>query len=390
MGSCRRNTTKIFLSAGEASGDLHGSYLVRAIKAKSPQASITCLGGPMLQRSGAELLLDNRDLAVVGLFEVFRHSKVIFHAWQKIKAHLTRQRPQVTVLIDFPDFNFLIARLARNLGSRVFYYITPQVWAWRSGRVHTLRRLVDDAAVILPFESKFYDQYGMKVDFVGHPLLDVLEEVSGSKSAERGQYHRGNSEFLLGLLPGSRSSEIRSLLPVLLDAAQLIQKDLPDISFLLPLAPTLDRPRIEEQIAGYDLPVRVIQGDTYGVIRACDLILTASGTVTLESAILGTPMIIIYRVSNLTYYAGRHLIRVNFVGLPNLIAGRSIVPELLQKDARPETIAAEALDLLMNPERLGRQRRDLARIRSQLGTPGVADRVADLVLKSAGTAVLHE
>lgn len=390
MGSCQTNITKIFLSAGEASGDLHGSYLVRAIKAKSPQTHITCLGGPMLQRSGAELLLDNRELSVVGLFEVFRHSKVIFQAYQKIKAHLTRERPQVTVLIDFPDFNFLVARLARNVGSRVFYYITPQVWAWRSTRVRTLKRLADDAAVILPFESKFFSRYGMEVDFVGHPLLDVLEEAGGSKAAGEGQYLRGDSKFLLGLLPGSRNSEIRSLLPILLDAAKIIQKDFPSVAFLLPLAPAVNPGQIENQIASYDLPVRIVQGDTYGVIRACDLILTASGTVTLESAILGTPMIIIYRVSNLTYYAGRNLIQVNFVGLPNLIAGRSIVPELLQKDARPEAIAAEALDLLRRPDRLGQQRRDLATIRAQLGTPGVADRVAGLVLKRAGTSVFHE
>lgn len=343
----------------------------------------------MLKRAGAELLLDHRDLSVVGLFEVFRHSRVIFQAYQKIKAHLIRERPQVSVLIDFPDFNFLVARLARNIGSRVFYYITPQVWAWRSSRVRTLKRLADDAAVILPFEAEFFSRYGMEVDFVGHPLLDVLQEATRSKPEGEEQHSRESSKFLVGLLPGSRSSEIRSLLPILLDAAKIIQKDLPGIAFLLPLAPAVDLGQIEKQMAGCDLPVRIVQGDTYGVIRACDLILTASGTVTLESAILGTPMIIIYRVSNLTYYAGRNLIRVDFVGLPNLIAGRSIVPELLQKDARPEAIAAEALDLLRHPNRLDQQRRDLATLRAQLGTPGVADRVAELVLMRAGISTSH-
>lgn len=382
MESFRTNTIRIFLSAGEASGDLHGSNLVRAIKTKNPAASVTCLGGPMLQQAGAELLLDSRDLAVVGLFEVLRHSKTIYQAWKKIKSHLTRNRPHITILIDFPDFNFLVARLARRLGSRVFYYISPQVWAWRSGRVRSLKRLVDQMAVILPFEPGFYDRYGMEVKYVGHPLLDVLVEGSAGEP-ERTKYGGDSSKAIVGLLPGSRHSEIRSMLPLLLETAALMHRDLPEISFLLPVAATLDRNEIESQVAAWNLPVRVTSGDTYEMIRACDLILTVSGTVTLEAAILGTPMIIVYRVSPLTYYAGRHLIRVKHVGLPNLIAGRPIVPELLQKDARAERIAEEALTLLKHPHRLDQQRRDLAAIRGQLGTPGVADRVADLVLQNA-------
>jgi len=381
MESFRTNTIKIFLSAGEASGDLHGSRLVRAIKTKNPAASITCLGGPMLQQSGAELLVDSRDLAVVGLFEVLRHSKTIYQAWKKIKSYLTAQRPHITVLIDFPDFNFLVARLAHRLGSRVFYYISPQVWAWRSGRVRSLKRLVDQMAVILPFEPAFYDRYGMAVSYVGHPLLDVLGEAPAGESGHAP--HSGESAGpVVGLLPGSRHSEIRAMLPLLLEAAALMHKEMPEISFLLPVAVTLDRNDIESEVADWKLPVKVTSGDTYEVIRACDLILTVSGTVTLEAAILGTPMIIVYRVSPLTYYAGRHLIRVKHVGLPNLIAGRPIVPELLQKDARSERIASEALALLKHPQRLDRQRRDLAAIRGQLGTPGVADRVADLVLQN--------
>lgn len=388
MGSYPTNITKIFLSAGEASGDLHGSYLVRAIKAKNPHASITCLGGPMLAGSGAELLLDNRDLAVVGLFEVLRHCKGIFKAWQKIKDHLARERPQVIVLIDFPDFNLLLARFARTIGCRVFYYIAPQVWAWRSGRVRTLKRLVDDAAVILPFEPAFYERHGMEVDFVGHPLLDVLEELRGDGPGAPAKRLTDRSQWLVGLLPGSRNSEIRSLLPILLETARIIHRHLPEVSFLLPMAPTLERWRVEEHLLGCALPVRIVEGDTYAAMRACNLILTASGTATLEAAILGTPMIVIYRVSNLTYHAGQHLIRVNFVALPNLIAGRSIVPELLQRDARPAKIAAKALELLLHPERLEGQREELARIRKQLGSAGVANRVAELVLKSAGAPIL--
>jgi len=381
MGSFRTNTIRIFLSAGEASGDLHGSSLVRAIKSKNPAASISCLGGPLLQQSGAELLVDSRDLAVVGLFEVLRHSKTIYRAWRKIKAYLTEQRPHIVILIDFPDFNFLIARLARRLGCRVFYYISPQVWAWRSGRVHSLKRLVDHMAVILPFESRFYEQFGMKVSYVGHPLLDVLGEQPAGRS-ERFRWGTDRCGAVVGLLPGSRYSEIRAMLPLLLQAAALMHGEMPDISFMLPVAVSLDRSIIESEVTDWELPIKVTSGDTYEVIRACDLILTVSGTVTLEAAILGTPMIILYRVSPLTYYAGRHLIQVKQVGLPNLIAGRPVVPELLQKDAQAERLASEALALLKQPQLLARQRRDLSAIKGQLGAPGVADRVADLVLQN--------
>lgn len=335
----------------------------------------------MLRQAGAEILVDNRDIAVVGLFEVFRHSRTIYQAWKTIKSHLLGQRPHVAVFIDFPDFNFLLARLARRLGSKVFYYISPQVWAWRSGRVRSLERLVDQMAVILPFEADFYARYGMKVSYVGHPLLDVLAEEQPPE-AGRGPYPREKGGSIVGLLPGSRQSEIRSLLPLLLEAAVSIRQRLPNTTFLLPVAESVDRQELASILDRWKLPVRLVSGDTYGVIRACDLLLTASGTVTLEAAILGTPMIIIYRVSALTYYAGRHMIRVKYVGLPNLIAGRIIVPELLQWEARAERVAGEALALLNSPDRLRRQREELATIRSKLGTPGVADRVADLVLQN--------
>ena len=380
MGPFRDGAVNIFLSAGEASGDLHGSYLVRAIRARHPEAHITCLGGPLLQQAGARVLVDNRDLAVVGLFEVLSHAKVVYKAWQHIKAHIIRNRPQLIILIDFPDFNMLLARLARRFGVRVFYYISPQVWAWRAGRVHTLKRLVDRMAVILPFESDFYRRYGMKTDYVGHPLLDVLHGVPSVETA-RSRYRRNPPGPVVGLLPGSRQGEIRSLLPTLLETAAVLHERIPQLTFLLPVAASLDAEEIAAQAGRWQLPLRIVPGDTYGVIRAADLLLTTSGTVTLEAAILGTPMIIIYRVSNLTYYAGRHLIKVRHVGLPNLVAGRSIVPELLQQEATTERIAAEALSHLQQPELLQRQRRELNDIRRQLGEPGVAARVAQLVLQ---------
>ena len=273
-------------------------------------------------------------------------------AWRTITSHLHRNPPNVLVLIDFPDFNFLLARAAKRLGIKVFYYISPQVWAWRSGRVRTIKRLVDEMAVILPFETEFYDRYNMKVHFVGHPLLDVLANPPPLEQV-KARYQVPDSGHLIGLLPGSRQSEIRSLLPILLDSVELLSRQLPNISFIIPVAPSLHPSFFEAALSDRNLPVRLVTGDTHGVVRASDLILTVSGTATLEAAILGTPMIIINRVSSLSYYLGRHLIRVSYIGLPNLIAGRRIVSEFVQNNAQPELIASEALKLLGHPRAPG-------------------------------------
>lgn len=323
--------------------------------------------------------MDHRELSVVGLSEVAAHLRVIYRAWRKISFHLSRRSPDLVVLIDFPDFNLRLARLARRCGIKVLYYISPQVWAWRSGRVRTIRRLVDEMAVILPFEEEFYQQYQMKVRFVGHPLLDVLANPPPVEAVKE-RYRPAASGRLVGLLPGSRQSEVRSLLPVLIASAAIIQKQLPDVSFIIPVAPSLETALLKEILATGGLGPRLVSGDTYGVMRACDLLLTVSGTATLEAAMLGTPMIITNRVSRLSYYLGRHLIKVKYIGLPNLIAGYPVVPEFVQEQARPELIAASAVDLLEHPRWLQAQRRELGLVRSRLGGPGVAERVAELAL----------
>jgi lipid-A-disaccharide synthase len=341
------------------------------------------MGGPHLSDAGAEVLVDYRALSVVGLVEVAHHAKQIYRAWQTLTAYLRLNRPDVVVLVDFPDFNFLLARTAKRFGLKIFYYISPQVWAWRSGRVRTIRRYVDKMAVILPFEVDFYRRHRLEVEFVGHPLLDVLASPP-SRPEMLHRYRPDASSTLIGLLPGSRASELRLLLGLMLDAASLLREQFPHLSFLLPVAASLDPSRFEPELRQRNLPVRLVIGDTYGAVTACELILTVSGTATLEAAILGTPMIIVNRISTPSYLLGRHLIKVNCVGLPNLIAGRMMVPELLQREANPERIAAEATAMLRKPGRLVRQREDLAQIRSRLGEPGVALRVAELVLQTAG------
>jgi lipid-A-disaccharide synthase len=377
-----QGSVSIFISAGEASGDLHGAFLAQALLKQAPGIQIACLGGDRLRSTGVRTLVDNRQLAVVGVFEVARHLQAIHGAWRTITRFLEKQRPSLVVLIDFPDFNLLLARKARQLGCKIFYYISPQVWAWRTWRVRALRRLVDRMAVILPFESDFYAGHNMRVHFVGHPLPEMLANVA-SRIEARNRYQAENRFPVVGLLPGSRASEVRAHLPLLLETAAIVLKQFPAARFLLPVAPSLGAASLEQLVAPRNLPIDIVSGDTWGVIRACDLILTASGTVTLEAAILGTPMVIFYRVSCLSSYIGRCLIRAPFAGLPNLIAEREIAPELIQEKAHPALLADAALALLQHPQRLEQQRRDLAAVCTRLGDPGVADRVAHLVLDLA-------
>ncbi len=372
----------IFISAGEASGDLHGSHLARAIRSIAPQTRLSCLGGPLLRGAGARVVVDHRDISVVGGFEVLSHIRAIYRCWRKVRAHLLADPPDLVVLIDFPDFNFLLAKFARKKGARLFYYISPQVWAWREYRVKTMKRLLDAMAVILPFEKTFYESRGFKVFYVGHPLVDILRSAPGAEESAK-RYKTGIAGPLVGILPGSRRSEIKLLFDLLMDSARIVSGEFPRAGFILPVAPSLDPRAISERAAKWGLPVRVVAGDTYGVIRACDLIITASGTVTLEAAILGTPMIITNRILRLSGEIAKRLIKVEFIGLPNLIAGREVVPEFVQEKARSDLIAAEAVSLLKDPERLRAQRLELEKIRECLGEPGISERVARLVMDTA-------
>ncbi len=380
----RHGQRRLFLSCGEASGEWHGAALVRALRERDSSLCYSCLGGPLLAAEGASVVVENRTIALIGLVEVVRRHRQLLAAWNRIQRHLREVRPDLVVLVDFPDFNFFIGRLAHRLGIKVFYYIAPQVWAWRRGRVRSMRRFVDNMAVILPFEPDFYRPHGIAAHYVGHPLIDSLAAAPLREEAVL-RYGAGTGVGsapgrLLGLLPGSRQSEIRRFLPLLLQAARRLRELLPDLSFLVPLANDSERPWVERACCEWGVPVKIVSGDTHGVIRACELVLTVSGTVTLEAAVLGTPMIIFYRLSSLEAQLGRHLIKVRHIGLPNLIAGTTVCPELIQEQATPRRLADEAHRFLINPQQLERQRRDLARVRDQLGRPGVARRVARLVL----------
>ncbi len=373
---------EIFISAGEASGDLHGSHLARAIRSIAPQTRLSCLGGPHLQAEGVRVIVDNRSLSVVGVSELAGHIRAFYGAWVKIRSHLLASHPELVVLIDFPDFNLFLGKFAKKIGAKVFYYISPQVWSWREGRINKIRRLVDRMAVILPFEKNFYASHGIDVDYVGHPLVDVMADLPDKNQCDR-LYHNFSGP-LIGLLPGSRRSEIKLLFDILMDAGRIISRSFPAARFIIPVASSLDARDIETRAARWSLPVQVLRNDTYGAVRACDLILTVSGTVTLEAAILETPMIVIYKVSRLSKQIGKRLIRVKFAGLPNLIADRSIAPEFvfLEEPTAPR-LAECAIRFLSDSALLDQQRLELRRIHKQLGAPGISARVARLALDTA-------
>jgi len=370
---------RILMVAGEASGDLHGGRLVEALRRMAPHVIVEGMGGPRMREAGVHLLADAGQAAVVGATELWEKRRVLWGAFQRLRRHLRTIRPALLICIDFPDFNLLLARTARRLGIPVCYFVSPQVWAWRRGRVRTIRRLVRKMLVLFPFEEALYRQAGVDVTFVGHPLLDGLATVP-CREACRTSLAVPEGALVLGLLPGSRQAEIRRHLPLLLEAAARLTAVHADLRLFLGVAPTVDTGSLEATVRASAVPVQVLHGRTSEVMRAADLLLAVSGTVTLEAAILGTPMIITYRMGLLSSMVAGLLVRVPHIGLPNLVAGEGIVPELLQFQATPERLAAAASALLESPERLDRMRNALAEVRRRLGTPGATDRAAREIL----------
>jgi lipid-A-disaccharide synthase len=375
---------QIMLVAGEASGDMHGAKLVAAMREQAPNLAVCGIGGPALAAQKMEILYDSSRLAVVGIIEVISHFRFIREAMQSLEKRLREQPPHLLILIDYPDFNLILAKKAKRLGIPVFYYISPQVWAWRSGRVKTIKKLVDRMGVILPFEKKFYQARGMEVEYVGHPLMDTVHAAT-PKTEFLQSLGIDPKSTVIGILPGSRKREIAGMLPVFLAAAEQMREQLIKPVFLLPLAPTLSEDDLlANGLAEAGVEVRVIRENRYDLMAACDAVMAASGTVSLELAILDVPMVISYRVSPLTYFLGRRLIKVQYASLVNLVAGREVVPELLQGEAVPEKIAQATVDLVANQAKRTRMLAGLAEVREKLGGPGASARAARAALETAG------
>jgi lipid-A-disaccharide synthase len=366
--------------AGESSGELHGAGLIRALRQLNPHIRISGIGGERMREAGAELLFDINKLAVVGAWEVVAQAGSILRAYRRLRRLLIDERPDLLILIDYPDFNLGLARVAKRHNIKVLYYISPQVWAWRAGRVKKIARLVDKLAVILPFEVPIYQRVGVGVEFVGHPLLEVVKPTfSKERALER--YGLDRSGPVIGLLPGSRRNEIKFLLEVILEAARLLKDRLPEAQFVLPLAPSLDYRQIEARLDRSGLPIRLVAGETYEVMNIASLLITASGTATLEAALLEVPMVVVYKLSWPSYIVGRLMINTPYISLVNIVANKEVVPELIQYQATPARIASRVKELLDDPRRLADVRRELAAIKNQLGQPGASARTARIALE---------
>ena len=367
----------VMIVAGEASGDLHGAKLVEALRAKESSIFFCGIGGDAMEQAGVRILTHAAAMAVVGITEVVSKIPVLYRSMSTAKRVLKSLKPELLILIDFPDFNIHLAGTAKRLGIPVLYYISPQIWAWRSGRVKKIGRRIDHMAVILPFEEAFYKNSGVPATFVGHPLMDGMnpeDPLAGGRPSGQPK--------VLGLVPGSRDREVTRHLPVMAQAAIRLLARHPDLQILISCAPTVPREFIEQLLAAYP-PARqweIVSGGVHEVLTRSDLIVAASGTVTLEATIQGTPMVIIYRTSPLSYLFAKALVRVKYAGLVNLIAGKELVPELIQGAADPGALADTVSEMLDEPRKLERMRSELLTIRRHLGGAGASNRVADIAL----------
>lgn len=365
----------VMIIAGEASGDQHGAKLVAEMRRTDPCLFFCGIGGQALADVGVRIITSADALTVVGITEVFSKLPTVYRAMTRVKKLLQSLKPDLLILIDFPDFNLRVASAAKKFGIPVLYYISPQIWAWRRGRVNKIGNLVDHMAVILPFEAEFYRSHGIPVSFVGHPLLDSFPE---HPSAGNGVAAGGKKT--IGLLPGSREVEIERLLPVMLQAALRLKAQDGDLTFIVSQAPSVKQERLKTILAR-EVPaggIALSPEPVERLIKRCCLVVAASGTVTLQAAICGTPMVIVYKVSPMSYWLGRALIRIEHIGLINLIAGKRLVPELIQDQASAENIAEHALTLLADEAHLARLKRDLLAIKEVLGGAGASRRVAEI------------
>ena len=366
--------------AGEASGDLHGAQLVKAMRALNPDLDCFGIGGSALRRVGVDVRIDNSQIAVVGFSEAISKINLLLRALRLAKQDLKRICPALLILIDFPDFNLRVAAAAKKLGIPVMYYISPQVWAWRTARVKKIRKLVDHMVVIFPFEVDFYRKWNVPVTFVGHPLLDSMQLEGTEKKSE----DLGGEGVLVGLLPGSRNEEVTRLLPTMVKVAEILAAGMDGIRFAIPVASSVNKCVVETIVKGGKSNFLILSDRLRDVLDEATLIITASGTVTLEAAIVGTPMIIVYKVSPISYWLGKRLIHVNHIGLANLVAERRIVPELIQGEASAENIAKEALRMIRDKKRLAQIRQKLLRAGERLGAPGASRRAAKVALSLLG------
>ena len=373
------SSAHVMVLAGEASGDAHAAEFVEVLLQLKPGMHISGMGSDAMTRAGVDVFFDSSIIAVVGLVEVIRHWSDIRRAMKIVRERLEQTRPDLLVLVDYPEFNLKMARDARRLGIPVLFYISPQVWAWRPKRIHKIGKLIDHMAVIFEFEKNYYEKAGIPVTFVGHPLVDKVR-TSTDAGEMRANLDIPTDAPVVGLFPGSRRSEVTRLLPVLLATAQHMQARDADLHFVLPVASKLDYEAISAQAQASGVNIHVTREKIYDLIACCDAIASCSGTVTLEIALLEVPMCIVYRVSSLSYLILKRLVRIPHIGLVNIVAQQAVAREFLQAEASPDNLARELFSILENAQYRAQIQAGLQRVRRNLGAGNGAQNMAELVL----------
>ncbi|WP_312563039.1 lipid-A-disaccharide synthase [Anaerospora sp.] len=373
---------KIMISVGEASGDLHGASVATALKLLQPDVQLVGMGGQAMRDAGVDIIYDIADLGVIGFVEVVKNLRRLFKLRDSLSDYMEQEQPDVLVIIDYPGFNVRLAKVAQQKGIPVVSYISPSAWAWGKGRAKELAQIVERVAAIFPFEADVYREAGAKVTFVGHPLLDIVKPAMERDEALR-HFNARSDQYHILLMPGSRQQEITSLLPDMLAAGEKIVEQVPNCQFFLPVASTISREMLQNIIDRYKIPVTVTVGNNYDLMNICDLAVASSGTATLETSLMKVPTVIVYRLATLTYVLGKMLVKIPNIGLPNIIAGRRIMPELLQSEVTPDNIARQSIALLTDKNIRDQAMADLIEVRAKLGETGAVNRVAQVIMEVA-------
>ena len=370
----------IMFSAGESSGDQHAANMFLELKKHQPDIKGFGMGGAKMALAGIDIRYDSGSIGVIGVVEVLKHYGEIRRALKLIQQLVSTERPDLLVCVDYKEFNLKLARFAKQCGVKVLFYVSPQVWAWRPGRVKTYGKAIDMMAVIFPFETTYYDAENVPVRYVGHPSVDKVHPHR-SRLEDMAIFNLDEGNPVIGLLPGSRANEINRLLPIMLAAAEILQARIPGIQFMLPQADSISDELLESYIRQSLVKITVIKNQPYDVIQCCDVVMTTSGTATIEIALLTVPMVITYKLAALTYWLGRWLVNTPFIGLPNIILGKGFIKELIQHEATSENLAEEIERILTDKFYADQMRDNLKQVKQQLGQGGGSKNMAELVLE---------
>ncbi len=376
----------ILIIAGEESGDLHGGNLVKALKEIHPDMNFKGIGGDKMRRAGVETVFGIENMGTVGLAEIFGSLFFYINVYRVIAKEIAKKQFDAAIFIDYPTLNLMFAKLCRRVNCPAFFFISPQIWAWRSGRIKKIRRIIKKMYVVLPFEEPIYKKANVPVEFVGHPFVEIVKPTLTAQEARK-QFELAPNKFTVGILPGSRKSEIEFLLDPMLQAAIKIQEEIKDCQFILPIADSIDPEDIKNRVSKYSLEIKIIQNNNYNAMNCSDCLMIASGSATLEAGLLTRPMVIVYKLKSLTYWVAKRLVKIKNFGLVNIVAGETAVPELLQHEVTPENMANHILRFYRETAYREEVQKKLSNIRDSLGEPGFALKTARSICNELGLGV---